>query len=113
GWGRLAGAAGAEEGSHPQAPLRPPPPRLGRARSARLAARASRRHPAQPRGSGFAEARAARARAACARGDESYTRARGGDMIFDLRIYTLHNNKFAAWLKLYDEYRSHEHTSEL
>ena len=25
-------------------------------------------------------------------------------MIFDLRIYTLHNNKFAAWLKLYEEY---------
>ena len=25
-------------------------------------------------------------------------------MIFDLRIYTLQNNKFAAWLKLYEEY---------
>ena len=25
-------------------------------------------------------------------------------MIFDLRIYTLHNNKLAAWLKLYEEY---------
>jgi len=25
-------------------------------------------------------------------------------MIFDLRIYTLHNNKFGAWLKLYEEY---------
>ena len=25
-------------------------------------------------------------------------------MIFDLRIHTLHNNKFAAWLKLYEEY---------
>jgi len=25
-------------------------------------------------------------------------------MIFDLRIYTLHNNKFAAWLKLYEEH---------
>ena len=24
-------------------------------------------------------------------------------MIFDLRIYTLHNNKFGAWLKLYEE----------
>ena len=24
-------------------------------------------------------------------------------MIFDLRIYTLHNAKFAAWLKLYEE----------
>ena len=24
-------------------------------------------------------------------------------MIFDLRSYTLHNNKFAAWLKLYDQ----------
>src|SRR5881392_2150249 len=25
-------------------------------------------------------------------------------MIFDLRIYTLHNNRFAAWLKLYEEH---------
>jgi hypothetical protein len=25
-------------------------------------------------------------------------------MIFDLRIYTLHNNKFGAWLKLYGEH---------
>jgi len=25
-------------------------------------------------------------------------------VIFDLRIYTLHNNKFAAWLKLYEEH---------
>lgn len=25
-------------------------------------------------------------------------------MIFDLRIYTLHNSKFAAWLKLYEEH---------
>ena len=25
-------------------------------------------------------------------------------MIFDLRIYTLHNNKFSAWLKLYEEH---------
>jgi len=25
-------------------------------------------------------------------------------MIFDLRIYTLHNQKFGAWLKLYEEY---------
>src|SRR5580765_4476462 len=25
-------------------------------------------------------------------------------MIFDLRIYTLHNNKFAAWLKMYEQY---------
>jgi uncharacterized protein YbaA (DUF1428 family) len=25
-------------------------------------------------------------------------------MIFDLRIYTLHNNKFGAWLKLYEEF---------
>jgi hypothetical protein len=25
-------------------------------------------------------------------------------MIFDLRIYTLHNNKFADWLKLYEQY---------
>ena len=25
-------------------------------------------------------------------------------MIFDLRIYTLHNNKFADWLKLYAQY---------
>jgi hypothetical protein len=24
-------------------------------------------------------------------------------MIFDLRIYTLHNAKFAAWLKLYED----------
>ncbi len=24
-------------------------------------------------------------------------------MIFDLRIYTLHNAKFAAWLKLYEQ----------
>ena len=25
-------------------------------------------------------------------------------MIFDLRIYTLHNNKAGAWLKLYEEH---------
>lgn len=25
-------------------------------------------------------------------------------MIFDLRIYTLRNNKFAAWLKLYEQF---------
>jgi hypothetical protein len=25
-------------------------------------------------------------------------------MIFDLRIYKLHNSKFAAWLKLYEEH---------
>ncbi len=25
-------------------------------------------------------------------------------MIFDLRTYTLHNDKFAAWLKLYEEH---------
>jgi uncharacterized protein YbaA (DUF1428 family) len=25
-------------------------------------------------------------------------------MIFDLRIYTLHNAKFAEWLKLYEQY---------
>ena len=25
-------------------------------------------------------------------------------MIFDLRIYTLQNSKFAAWLKLYEEH---------
>jgi len=25
-------------------------------------------------------------------------------MIFDLRIYTLQNSKFAAWLKLYEEF---------
>jgi len=31
-------------------------------------------------------------------------------MIFDLRIYTLHNNKFTAWLKLYEE---HGHPSQV
>ena len=31
-------------------------------------------------------------------------------MIFDLRIYTLHNNKFAAWLKLYEE---HGHATQV
>jgi len=25
-------------------------------------------------------------------------------MIFDLRIYTLHNDKFGEWLKLYEQY---------
>src|SRR5436853_7524372 len=36
--------------------------------------------------------------------DWLYWAPRGESMIFDLRIYTLHNNKFAAWLKLYEEY---------
>lgn len=31
-------------------------------------------------------------------------------MIFDLRIYTLHNNKFGAWLKLYEE---HGHATQV
>src|SRR5258708_13815175 len=31
-------------------------------------------------------------------------------MIFDLRIYTLFNNKFGAWLKLYEE---HGHATQV
>src|SRR5207302_11170459 len=58
----------------------------------------------QPRDSDFEEDGATGACEAGARSDERYTECRGGSMIFDLRIYTLHNNKFGAWLKLYEEY---------
>ena len=66
---RQAGQARADGGDHPPGALRPPVPGRRRARSARIAARASGRHPAQPGGSGFAKAAAARAGAACARRD--------------------------------------------
>jgi len=48
-----------------------------------------------------------RALGACeagARSDERYTECRGGSMIFDLRIYTLHKQQVRAWLKLYEEH---------